>query len=111
SIQVTKGGCSVVNGFESISVKIFFFKQKTAYDIPFYLNLYGSTDARMELNAHFNEKISDKWSSSLFVHGNSRVKKNDMNHDGFLDNPLGSQINIMNRWQYQNLEKGWIAFL
>ena len=84
---------------------------KPGNDIPFYLNLYGSTDARFEINAHFNEKISDKWSSSLFVHGNTRVKKNDMNHDGFLDNPLGSQINVMNRWQYLNLEKGWIAFL
>ena len=111
SIQVTKGAGSVVNGFESISGQINTELIKPANDIPFYLNLYGSTDSRFEMNAHFNEKISDKWSSSLFVHGNARVKKNDMNHDGFLDNPLGSQINVMNRWQYQNLEKGWIAFI
>lgn len=111
SIQVTKGAGSVVNGFESISGQINTELIKPGNDIPFFLNLFGSTDARFEMNAHFNEKISDKWSSSLFVHGNTRVKKNDMNHDGFLDNPLGSQINIMNRWQYQNLEKGWIAFL
>ena len=111
SIQVTKGAGSVVNGFESISGQINTELIKPANDIPFYLNLYGSTDARFEMNAHINEKVSDKWSSSLFVHGNTRVKKNDMNHDGFLDNPLGSQVNVMNRWQYQNLEKGWIAFL
>ncbi|MEG0188481.1 MAG: TonB-dependent receptor, partial [Algoriella sp.] len=36
---------------------------------------------------------------------------NDMNDDGFLDNPLGHQVNVMNRWQYQNLEKGWVGFL
>jgi len=111
SIQVTKGAGSVVNGFESISGQINTELIKPGNDIPFFLNLYGSTDARFEINAHINEKLSDKWSSSLFVHGNTRVKKNDMNHDGFLDNPLGSQINVMNRWQYQNLEKGWIAFL
>ena len=111
SIQVTKGAGSVVNGFESISGQINTELIKPGNDIPFYLNLYGSTDSRFEVNAHYNEKISDKWSSSLFLHGNTRVKKNDMNHDGFLDNPLGSQINVMNRWQYQNLEKGWIAFL
>lgn len=111
SIQVTKGAGSVVNGFESISGQINTELIKPGTDIPFFLNLYGSTDSRFEINAHFNEKLSDKWSSSLFVHGNTRVKKNDMNHDGFLDNPLGSQINVMNRWQYQNLEKGWIAFL
>lgn len=111
SIQVTKGAGSVVNGFESISGQINTELIKPGNDIPFFLNLYGSTDVRFEINAHINEKLSDKWSSSLFVHGNTRVKKNDMNHDGFLDNPLGSQINVMNRWQYQNLEKGWIAFL
>ena len=111
SIQVTKGAGSVMNGFESISGQINTELIKPADDRPFFLNLYGSTDARLEINAHFNEKVSDKWSSSLFVHGNARVKKNDRNHDGFLDNPLGSQVNVMNRWQYMNLEKGWVAFL
>jgi hypothetical protein len=37
--------------------------------------------------------------------------KNDMNDDGFLDNPLGKQINITNRWQYSNPESGWVSFL
>ena len=34
-----------------------------------------------------------------------------MNNDGFLDNPLGKQINITNRWQYSNPETGWVSFL
>ena len=34
-----------------------------------------------------------------------------MNNDGFLDNPLGKQINVLNRWQYTNAEKGWISFV
>jgi outer membrane receptor for ferrienterochelin and colicin len=34
-----------------------------------------------------------------------------MNNDGFLDNPLGKQINILNRWQYTNTEKGWVSFI
>ena len=111
SIQVTKGAGSVVNGYESISGQINYELLKPATDIPFYLNLYGSTDSRYEINTHLNEKVSDKWSTSLFIHGNKRVKKNDMNHDGFLDNPLGSQLNVMNRWQYLNQEKGIVAFL
>lgn len=76
-----------------------------------FVNLYGSTDSRFEGNVHLNKKLNDKWSTSLFMHGNARVSKNDMNDDGFLDNPLGHQINVMNRWQYQNLEKGWVGFL
>jgi outer membrane receptor for ferrienterochelin and colicins len=111
SIQITKGAGSVVNGYESISGQINTELLKPANDIPFYLNAYGSSDSRFELNTHFNRKLTDKLSSSLFVHGSTRVAKKDMNDDGFLDNPLGKQINIMNRWQYNDLEKGWVSFL
>jgi outer membrane receptor for ferrienterochelin and colicins len=111
SIQITKGAGSVVNGFESISGQINTELIKPIKDIPFFLNAYGSSDSRFELNTHFNKKISDKWSSSLFVHGNTRVSKNDMNDDGFLDNPLAKQINVLNRWQYTNAQKGWVSFI
>ena len=111
SIQITKGAGSVVNGYESISGQINTELIKPISDIPFFLNVYGSTDSRFEINSHFNKKISDKWSSSLFIHGNSRLSKNDMNNDGFLDNPLANQINVLNRWQYTNAEKGWVSFI
>jgi len=111
SIQITKGAGSVVNGFESISGQINTELIKPMKDIPFFLNAYGATDSRYELNTHFNKKISDKWATSLYIHGNTRVAKNDMNHDGFLDNPLGKQINMVNRWQYSNPETGWVSFI
>ena len=111
SIQITKGAGSVVNGYESISGQINTELLKPINEIPFFLNVYGSTDSRFELNTHFNKKISDKWSSSLFLHGNTRVAKNDMNNDGFLDNPLAKQINILNRYQYYDAEKGWVSFV
>jgi outer membrane receptor for ferrienterochelin and colicins len=111
SIQITKGAGSVVNGFESISGQINTELIKPLKDIPFYLNAYGSTDSRFELNTHFNKKISDDWATSLFVHGNARVSKNDMNDDGFLDNPLGKQFNIINRGQYACAETGWVSFI
>ena len=111
SIQITKGAGSVVNGYESISGQINTELIKPADDIPFFLNAYGSTDSRYELNMHFNKKVSDKWATSLFVHGNARVQKNDMNGDMFLDNPLGRQVNVANRWQYSNPETGWVTFI
>ena len=111
SIQITKGAGSVVNGYESISGQINYELLKPMNDIPFFLNLYGSTDSRFEVNTHINKKINDKWSTSLFTHGNGRRAKNDMNMDGFLDNPIASQINVMNRWQYTDAEKGWVSFL
>jgi len=111
SIQITKGAGSVVNGYESISGQINTELIKPMKDVPFYLNAYGSTDSRFELNTHFNRKISDKWATSFYIHGNARVAKNDMNHDHFLDNPLGKQINLVNRWQYTNPETGWVSFI
>ena len=111
SIQITKGAGSVVNGFESISGQINTELIKPLKDIPFFLNAYGSTDSRFELNTHFNKQLTDHWATSLFVHGNTRIAKNDMNNDGFLDNPLAKQINVLSRWQYSNPDTGWVSFL
>lgn len=111
SIQITKGAGSVVNGYESISGQINAELIKPINDTPFFLNAYGSTDSRFELNTHFNTKISDKWSSSLFLHGNTRLSKMDRNEDGFLDNPLAKQINVMKRYQYYNADKGLASFI
>ncbi|MEZ4852743.1 TonB-dependent receptor domain-containing protein [Flavobacterium sp.] len=111
SIQITKGAGSVINGYESISGQINYELLKPFQGEPFFLNLYGSMDSRYELNTHFTQQFSDQLSSSVFIHGNTRNVKNDNNNDGFLDNPLGKQINILNRWQYNNAEKGWVSFL
>ncbi len=111
SIQITKGAGSVINGFESISGQINYEVLKPANDDPFFLNAYASQDQRYEINTHFNKKFSDRLSASMFIHGNTRIGKNDMNNDGFLDNPIGKQVNILNRWQYTNAEKGLVSFL
>ncbi len=111
SIQITKGAGSVVNGYESIAGQINAELVKPYSDDPLFVNLYGSDNGRLEFNTHFNQKISDKWSAGLYIHGNDRSKKIDNNKDNFLDVPLAKQINIMNRWQYQDLQKGWISFL
>jgi hypothetical protein len=34
-----------------------------------------------------------------------------MNDDGFLDNPLGKQINLVNRWQYANQKLVGFSFV
>lgn len=111
SIQITKGAGSVVNGYESISGQINTELIKPINDVPFFLNAYGSTDSRFELNTHLNTSLSDKWSSSLFLHGNTRISKMDQNKDGFMDNPLAKQVNVLNRYQYYDAEKGLVSFI
>jgi outer membrane receptor for ferrienterochelin and colicin len=111
SIQITKGAGSVVNGYESISGQINTELIKPINDVPFFLNAYCSTDSRFELNTHLNTSLSDKWSSSLFLHGNTRISKMDQNKDGFMDNPLAKQVNVLNRHQYYDAEKGLVSFI
>lgn len=111
SIQITKGAGSVVNGYESITGQINAELVKPLTDKKLFINAYGSLNGRLELNTHLNTKISNKWSTGLYVHGNTRTKKIDENSDNFLDTPLTNQINIMNRWQYTNTEKGWVSFI
>lgn len=111
SIQITKGAGSVTNGFESISGQINTELQKPLLDAPIFVNGYANLNGRLEFNTHLNAKLSDKWSTGLYIHGNRRDVDVDNNDDGFLDVPLANQINVMNRWQYQNPETGWVSFI
>ncbi len=110
SIQITKGVGSVVNGFESISGQINTELKKPFSDYPLFVNLFGSQMGRLEANVHTNKKVFDRISMGLYMHANSNNDRIDQNQDTFLDRPLSNQINIMNRWQYTNPEKGLVSF-
>jgi outer membrane receptor for ferrienterochelin and colicins len=111
SIQITKGAGSVVNGYESISGQINAELVKPFSDNKFFLNAYSSLNGRLELNTHFNQRVSEKWQTGLYIHGNYRGEKFDNNNDNFLDAPLASQINVMSRWQYTDAQNGWVSFI
>ena len=111
SIQITKGAGSVVNGFESIAGQINTELVKPSTDDKLFINLYAATSERLELNTHLNTKVSDKWYTGLYIHGNTQNEKHDVNNDSFLDMPLFNQINLMNRWQYTDTEKGFVSFI
>lgn len=111
SIQITKGAGSVTNGFESIAGQINTELQKPFLDAPLFINLFSSINGRQEANFHWNRKLSNKWSTGLYLHGNQRTLVTDRNSDDFLDLPIGKQINVLNRWQYTDAEKGWVSFL
>ena len=111
SIQVTKGAGSVTNGFESIAGQINAELVKPLTDKKVFINAYASINGRLELNTHFKTQLNEKWSTGLYIHGDKRGEKFDKNGDSFLDLPVGNQINVMNRWQYTNPEKGLISFL
>jgi outer membrane receptor for ferrienterochelin and colicins len=111
SIQITKGAGSVVNGYESISGQINAELVKPFSDNKFFLNAYSSLNGRLELNTHFNQRVSEKWQTGLYLHGNYRGEKFDNNNDNFLDAPLANQINVMSRWQYTDAQNGLVSFI
>jgi len=107
SIQIAKGAGSVINGYESITGQINFELKKPNHKDKFFFNLYGSENGRWEFNADFNKKISEHLGVDLLLHTNLLQTKNDHNSDGFLDEPMGNQINILNRWNYDNPHKNY----
>ena len=111
SIQITKGAGSVVNGYESIAGQINAELVKPSTDDKLFVNLYGATSERLELNTHINTRVNDKWHTGIYIHGNTHNGEHDVNNDGFLDMPQFSQINVMNRWQYTDTEKGFVSFI
>jgi hypothetical protein len=100
SMQLSKGAGSVVNGYEGtagqINVEI---KKPIEKDAPvLFLNGYQSIQGRSEGNLVYNHKFKSGLSTNLLLHGSSNWLKNDNNHDGFLDNPLGNTFIGANRW-------------
>ncbi len=108
SIQVSKGAASVVNGYESIAGQINVEYKKPDALENLFLNVFQSADGKTEFNGNKSFKISDKLTTALFVHAENLSKINDHNHDGFLDHPLSKQINVFNRWKFNN-QKGYMA--
>ena len=110
SIQVAKGSGSVVNGYESISGQINAELRKPSNDDKFFLNLFTNQMERFELNTHYIANLNQKLDYGLYFHTNKKDASADNNNDGFRDSPTGKQLNILNRFQYTNLEKGLVGF-
>lgn len=109
SIQVSKGAASVLNGYESIAGQINAEYKKPDTDEKLFLNAYAGASGRLEATANGNIRVyKDKLTTGLFVYASDQSKRNDENGDGFLDEPLSRQIQIFNRWKYNN-HKGYMA--
>ncbi len=102
SIDVGKGAGSVVNGYESMTGAINVELAKPDVSEKLYLNFYGNNQGRAEVNLNSAHKINKKWSVGFLTHASTLQTKLDQNSDGFLDLPLYTQLNGINRWKYQS---------
>ncbi len=103
-IQLTKGGSTVVNGYESITGQINTELLKTEDKPETAINLFGDIHGRFESNITSTSLLNEHWNQSVLLHGNVTTAKTDSNNDGFLDQPTGNQINAAYLLNYNDLE-------
>lgn len=109
SIQLTKGGSTVSNGYESITGQINTELLKNAKEPETSLNLFADFNGRTEANITSVSPINEKWSQTFLLHGNGTFGDTDMNDDGFLDRPKGTQLNAAYLLSYNDLEKSGLG--
>ncbi|KIC65235.1 TonB-dependent receptor [Chryseobacterium taiwanense] len=109
NIQLTKGGSTVTNGYESITGQINTELLKNAEKPETSLNLFSDFNGRAEANITNVSPINDKWSQTFLLHGNGTFGDTDMNEDGFLDRPKGTQLNAAYLLNYNDLEKSGLG--
>ncbi len=109
AIQISKGTSSVINGYESVTGQINVEYKKPQTSKPLFLNVYTNSELKTELNAMSALHLNKNLSTMLMIHGGYLGKKWDENSDGFMDQPLSNQINLFNRWYYEN--KGYHSIL
>lgn len=102
SIQVSKGASSVKNGYESMTGQINIEFLKPQAEKSFHANAYLDQRLRYELNLDGNRQFgeSGRWSGGYLLHFDHRTMQDDMNHDGFRDDPTGLQVSGMARLAY-----------
>jgi outer membrane receptor for ferrienterochelin and colicins len=109
SIQVSKGAASVLNGYESIAGQINAEYKKPDAEEKLFLNTFFGASGRLEFNGNGNIRVhKDMLTTGIFVHASDQSRRNDENGNGFLDEPLSRQVQVLNRWKYNN-HKGYMA--
>ncbi|WBV51480.1 TonB-dependent receptor domain-containing protein [Chryseobacterium gambrini] len=109
SIQLTKGGSTVTNGYESITGQINTELLKNAEKPETSLNLFSDFNGRAEANITSVSSINKKWSQTFLLHGNGTFGDTDMNDDGFLDRPKGAQLNAAYLLNYNDLDNSGLG--
>jgi outer membrane receptor for ferrienterochelin and colicin len=100
SIDLSKGQSSVVNGYESMTGAINMELAKPDTSEVYFLNAYGNSQGRFEVNQQAAHKFNGKLSTALLTHFSQQATRLDGNGDGFMDLPLFNLINVLNRWKY-----------
>ncbi|MGB0423446.1 MAG: TonB-dependent receptor, partial [Flavobacteriales bacterium] len=99
-ISLAKGTGAIASGYESMTGEINVAMKDPSNAEKFHFNAYANQGGRLEVNVLTNQKVSDRWSTTVLGHSEWNNQRMDRNNDGFLDNPLKEDIIIRNEWHY-----------
>lgn len=102
SIAISKGAASVIDGYESITGQINVEYKKPENLLPALFNGYYDNSGRFEFNVDDAYEISQNLWTGVFGHFGIMQSTIDRNFDSFMDKPKTTQINLMNRWKYDD---------
>ncbi|OGX81580.1 TonB-dependent receptor plug domain-containing protein [Hymenobacter coccineus] len=100
NIEIIKGTGSVVNGYEAISVQINIKLKEPEKTDQLLFNAYANDLGKFDVNLNTSARLNPKWSTTLLLHTDHLGRRVDRNGDGFLDLPLATQFNAVNKWKY-----------
>ena len=106
NISISKGTSSVINGYESITGQIDVnYKKPETNKEKLFVNLFLNSMLKSEINANTRFPVGENCSSMFLFHFENQALKMDGNNDWFMDVPLSTQLNFMNRWDYEKKGK------
>ena len=100
NIEIIKGTGSVVNGYEAISGQVNVKLKEPEKTDQLLFNAYTNDLGKFDVNLNASARLSPKWSTVLLLHTDHLGRRADRNGDGFLDLPLATQFNALDKWKY-----------
>lgn len=111
NIYVSKGANSVLQGWESISGQINVETVEPDKAAKFFFNAYINSFMEKQFNAYSSVK-KNHWSNLIAVHTVQPASKVDGDKDTFLDLPLLTRYEFMDKLKYGNEnEFGWSSHI
>lgn len=111
SVSISKGAGTVTNGYDAITglINVCYHNPRTAPAL--FVNAYGNTNSRAELNVYGAQHVTDELSTLTMLHGRIMPSATDKNADGFADQPTFKQVNAVHRWYFNNDMVEWQVFV
>lgn len=113
NIYIAKGVGSVTAGYESMTGQINVAMKNPDNAEKLHINAFVGNNGRTELNLVMRPKElfwpkskESKLNTILLAHGALSSLRSDMNNDGFLDNPLFTNLILRNEW-HLTTSSGW----